>query len=152
MQPQCTGKQAVPKADLDNIIRRCAAGNRNPGNAIRPDVYITLCVNPHRRLARCAGRSVNPYDFAHGNRQHLKRVVVADIFFGCIGYVRNIRQRFDPGTVQNTTPGQSFMVKRDVFIAVRNHFFQFLQLQRLYLSARHGFYFLLKKQKKHFLP
>lgn len=103
MQAQCAGKQAVPKADLDNIVRRCAAGHRNPGHTIRPNVYIALCINPYRRFARCAGGCVNPYDLAHRDRQHLKRVVVADIFFGCIGYVRNIRQCFDPAAVQNTT-------------------------------------------------
>ena len=144
MQAQRAGEQAVAEGNLKNIVLRRSRGDRDARHLIRPVVEILLGVCAHRRLSRCAGRSVDAHDLLHRLSQHAEGIIVPDIILGGKRDVLDIGKRLD---LISGYAGlfQPVMIEGDILIAVIHHPLEAFQLERFNFRAAHGFNFFLEK-------
>ena len=87
---------------------------------------------------------MHTHNLLHGLRQHLERIVIADIVLRGEGDVLDIRQRLD-FIARHAGRLEPLVIEGDVLVTIINHSFQPLELQRLQLGTAHGFNFFLKK-------
>jgi hypothetical protein len=118
MHPKPAGEQAIAIRVVDDHARAAAGGADRAGHHVRPHLDVGLGVSDHDRLAGGAGRGVDADQLFARYREHVKRVIVAQIGLGREREFGEIGKLFEVGRMYARLV-EYFLVMRDVVVGMR---------------------------------
>ena len=138
MDAESSGKKAVAKGDLEEVVMGNTRRYKNAGDQIGPGPDVLARVADDQGFAGCAGRRMNADHLAQGNRKHPVGIVRLHIVLGREGQTRQVGQR--PHILRDDPEIQELLpIKGDVLVDAIERGLKTLQLKLLQLLSRHAF-------------